>query len=88
MDSRFEKLYEQLKLEDWPRLYFFKFISPSDSRSIALITGLFNDENNITMRPSSKGNYTSISIKEVMMSAEDVITIYEKAAQIEGVISL
>lgn len=88
MDKRFEKLYEQLEQEDWPRLYFFKFIAPSDSRTIALVTRLFENENNITMRPSRKGNYTSISVKEVMMSAASVIDVYEKAAQIKGVISL
>lgn len=88
MDKRFEKLYKQLEQEDWPRLYFFKFIAPSDSRTIALVTGLFENENNITMRPSRKGNYTSISVKEVMMSAASVIDVYKKAAQIKGVISL
>lgn len=88
MDKRFEKLYEQLDQQEWPRMYFFKFIAPSDSRTIALITALFEDENNITLRPSTKGNYTSISIKEVMMSAADVINKYEKAAEIKGVISL
>lgn len=88
MDKRFEKLFEQLEQEDWPKLYLFKFIAPSDSRTIALVTNIFNDENNITMRPSKKGTYTSISVKEVMTSAESVIEKYEKAAQIKGVISL
>lgn len=88
MDKRFEKLYKQLEQEDWPRMYFFKFIAPSDSRTIALVTNLFEDENNITLRPSRKGNYISISVKEVMMDADSVIEVYEKAAQIKGVISL
>lgn len=88
MDKKFEKLYLQLEQEDWPRLYFFKFIAPSDSKTLALVTGLFNDENNITLRPSRKGNYMSVSVKEVMMSAAAVIEIYEKAAKIKGVISL
>jgi hypothetical protein len=88
MDKRFVKLFEQLEQEDWPKLYLFKFIAPSDSRTIALVTNIFNDENNITMRPSKKGTYTSISVKEIMTSAESVIEKYEKAAQIKGVISL
>ncbi len=88
MDKQFEKLYEQLKEQTWPRVYFFKFIAPSDSRTIALITQLFNNEDNIVMRPSRKGNYTSISVKEEMNSAEAVIALYEKAAKIKGVISL
>ncbi len=88
MDKQFEKLHEQLKEQTWPRVYFFKFIAPSDSRTIALITQLFNNEDNIVMRPSRKGNYTSISVKEEVNSAEAVIALYEKAAQIKGVISL
>lgn len=88
MDKQFEKLYEQLKEQQWPRVYFFKFIAPSDSRTIALITQLFDNEDNIVMRASRKGNYTSISVKEEKNSAEAVIALYEKAAQIKGVISL
>ncbi|MGM0478919.1 MAG: DUF493 family protein [Bacteroidota bacterium] len=88
MDKQFEKLYEQLKEQQWPRVYLFKFIAPADSRTIALVTQLFDNEDNIVMRPSKKGNYSSISVKEEMNSAEAVIALYEKAAQIKGVISL
>jgi len=40
------------------------------------------------MHPSSNGNYMSITVKEVMMSVDDIIKIYEKAAEIKGVITL
>ncbi|MDX1651848.1 MAG: DUF493 domain-containing protein [Brumimicrobium sp.] len=88
MDSKFDKLQEQLEQLEWPSVYYFKFIAPNDPKTIALITALFNDKSNINMRPSSKGNYTSINIKEVMVSAAAVIDIYEEAAKIDGVISL
>ncbi|HLW30365.1 MAG TPA: DUF493 family protein [Brumimicrobium sp.] len=86
MEGQFDKLKAQLEKEEWPSLYLFKFISPSDNHKIALITNMFNENSEINMRPSSKGNYTSISVKEIMMSAEDVIKVYEDTALIEGVI--
>ena len=88
MEGQFDKLKKQLDLQEWPRLYLFKFISPSDNHKIALITNMFDQVSDITIRPSSKGTYTSISVKEVMMSADRVIEIYEEAAKIEGVIIL
>lgn len=88
MEGQFDKLKIQLELQEWPRLYLFKFISPSDNHKIALITNMFDEVSDINIRPSSKGTYTSISIKEVMMSADRVIELYEEAAKIEGVIIL
>lgn len=86
MEGQFDKLKAQLEKEEWPSLYMFKFIAPSDNQKIALITNIFTEASDINMRPSSKGNYTSISVKEIMMSAESVIEIYEKTALIKGVI--
>ena len=88
MEGQFDKLREQLEQQSWPRLYLFKFIAPSDNHKIALITEMFNEVSDINIRPSSKGKYTSISIKEVMTSADKVIEIYEEAAKIKGVIIL
>ncbi|HZH86879.1 MAG TPA: DUF493 family protein [Brumimicrobium sp.] len=86
MEGQFDKLKAQLEKEEWPSLYMFKFIAPSDNQKIALITNMFTEASDINMRPSSKGNYTSISVKEIMMSAESVIEIYKKTALIKGVI--
>ena len=84
----FEGLKAQLALQEWPNVYFFKFIVPSDSEKIALVTGLFDDPSEMSMHPSKKGNYTSISIKMVMMDVEAILDIYYKASAINGVISL
>ena len=86
MEGQFDSLKAQLEKEEWPSLYMFKFISPSDNQKIALITTMFDETSEINFRPSSNGNYTSISVKGIMMSAESVIKIYEKTALIEGVI--
>jgi len=86
--GQFDKLKAQLEKEEWPNLYFFKFIMPSDNEKIAKITELFNEDSDMTIRPSRNGNFTSISVKEVMIKSEDVIKIYEKASLIKGVIIL
>jgi hypothetical protein len=88
MEGQFDKLKIQLEQQEWPSLYLFKFISPSDNHKIALITNMFDEVSDITIRPSSKGKYTSISVKEIMMSADKVIELYEEAAKIDGVIIL
>lgn len=86
--GQFDELKSKLELEEWPNLYFFKFIMPSDNQKIALVSSLFDDTSDIQVRPSSKGNYTSISVKEMMFDVNSIIDIYEKAALIEGVIIL
>ena len=84
----FDKLKEQLMLQEWPNVYFFKFIVPSDSEKLALVTGFFDTNAEITMHPSKTGKYTSISAKTVMMDVDSIIELYERAAAIPGVISL
>jgi len=84
----FDKLKEQLELEEWPNLYLFKFIMPSENEKIAKITKLFNEDSDMTIRPSRNGNFTSISVKEVMINSESVIEVYEKASLVKGVIIL
>ncbi len=72
----------------WPQLYMFKFIVPSDNQKIALVERLFNDEAEIKLQPSSKGTYTSLTVRVVMLDAEAIITVYKQASEIEGIISL
>jgi uncharacterized protein len=52
------------------------------------VTALFNDQNEMVFHESNKGAYLSITVKEMMMSAEDVVDIYRKTATIKGVITL
>lgn len=88
MSDPFETLKQRLQELDWPSVYYFKFICPSDEESVAKVTALFGSDTDLNIRPSKKGNYMSISAKEVMISPEAVINIYEKSAKIKGVISL
>ncbi|QNR24131.1 DUF493 family protein [Croceimicrobium hydrocarbonivorans] len=93
MDPRKEK-YMKLMGQltegfDWPSVYMFKFIVPADNSKIAQVESLFNSkEAQISIRNSRKGNFVSITAKELMMSPEKVIERYLEAEGIEGLISL
>ena len=80
-----EKLEEQ---GGWPQPYLFKFIVPSDNKKIALVEAIFEENTQVTLRQSKSNKFTSISAKEVMMSPDEVIAIYKKAAKVEGIMSL
>jgi len=93
MDDR-EQKYEKLKLQleegfEWPTLYMFKFIIPADNERLAQVESLFDSEEAIiNTRESSKGNFISVTVKEMMMSPQRVIDRYVQAESIEGLISL
>ena len=80
-----KKLEEQF---DWPQPYLFKFIIPSDNKKLALVEALFGKDAQVTTRQSKTNKYISISAKELMISPEEVIAVYKKAGEIEGIISL
>ncbi len=84
----FDKLKEQLDLQEWPNVYFFKFIITNTPEKIALTTALFDETADITFHPSKNGKFVSVSAKEMMINADSIIAKYEKAAKIEGIISL
>ncbi len=88
-----EDFYAKLKLKledqfDWPQPYLFKFIVPSDNQKLALVEALFGEDAQVTTRQSKNNKFTSVSAKEVMISPDEVIAVYKKAAHIEGIISL
>lgn len=89
-DNTFENLRVKLteSIKSFPHVYMFKFIVKADNRAMALIEVLFDEDAEILQKQSSKGNYISITIKQVILSVDEIISIYEKASQIEGVMSL
>ena len=89
MKPDFENLKDLLeKNNTFPIVYCFKIIVPDNLKKIALIESLFADDAVIERRSSSKGNYISISAKQVVLSSIEVIEIYKKAAAVEGAILL
>ena len=84
----FDNLKLQLEQETWPGVYLFKFIVPNDSESVAKVNALFGDSSDLVMHASRNGKYMSISVKELMFNVDSIITVYEKASLIKGIISL
>jgi len=84
----FDKLREQLELEEWPNVYFFKFIVPNTPENMARVAAMFDENSDIQFHESSTQKFVSVSVKEVMQNVDEIIAIYEKAQKIEGIISL
>ena len=93
-DKKTTEFYERLKQQlegdtQWPSNYLYKFIVPATLDKIAEIEAIFDGTNaQISTRDSSKGTYTSISIKVLMNSPDAVIEKYLEVSSVEGVISL
>ena len=88
-----EEFYASLrqKLEEtneYPVMYMFKFIAPTLSNKASQVTALFGKEANITSRQSSNGKFTSITVRLVMLSSDEIIKKYQQVGEIEGVIML
>ena len=87
-EEQFTKLRETLIKEgNWPKLYMFKFIIPAENKQIALVESKFSDEAVITQKQSVNGNYISITIKEVMLDADSIISKYKEMDGIEGLMA-
>lgn len=85
LDSFKKKLTETMV---FPSVYMYKFIVESNNRQIALVENLFDAETDIHTKESGNGKYTSITAKQVVMSVDEVIDTYKKAAEIKGIIFL
>lgn len=85
----FESLRKKLEADNnFPMVYMFKFIVPADNRRVALVESLFSDEAEVHQNQSSGGKYYSLTAKQVVMSVDEIISIYEKASEIEGLMAL
>ena len=84
----FARLREQLALQEWPDVYFFKFIVPNDQQSLAQATALFTETAEVSFHQSSTGKYISVSAKELMLDVDSIIEVYVRASTIKGVVSL
>lgn len=86
--TNFEALRAKLANEKWPEVYMYKFIMPADNRKIAKVEALFDGMADVVIRNSSKGNYVSITAKEMAVDENAVIEKYQQAAKIKGVMAL
>ena len=94
MDDNTEAFYERLKTEldistEWPSVYLFKFIVPTDKAKILAIEDAFDNLGAVIKTTQSKaGNFTSVSINVMMQSAQQIVDKYIAVSGIEGIISL
>lgn len=91
MDSkeRLDKLRKQLEdYHTWPSVFMFKFVVPSDKEKIKQLHTIFGESAEYRERLSKNGNYTSVTIREMVMNTDQVFERYTAASAIEGVIAL
>jgi|WetSurMetagenome_2_1015567.scaffolds.fasta_scaffold328410_2 uncharacterized protein len=88
-EESLERLQAMLAKDfSWPSVYMFKLIIPAENRTFALVQKLFPDEARFFTRNSKSGKYIIITVKELMLSPEEVISRYRNVLEIEGVIIL
>lgn len=84
-----QRLKERLdQVHDWPSLYMFKLILEPEKERLQRVLDLFPPESEVLRKYSAGGKYLSVTVREVMMNAEEVVERYAKAASIPGVIIL
>lgn len=82
-------LEEQLnKTMSWPSVYMFKFIIPDKMQLHQQMKGLFSEHSSVSTRVSRNGRFVSYTVKEVMLSTENVLAVYQRAMQIDELIAL
>tara|TARA_B100000886_G_scaffold275395_1_gene199307 strand:+ start:282 stop:572 length:291 start_codon:yes stop_codon:yes gene_type:complete len=89
-DDFYKRFQQQLEnSQKWPGMYMFKFILKSNSKNIYKIMDLFNNPTNgVSLVNSSKNKFQSLTITIVMKSPLEVLDIYKKVSDFEGVIIL
>ena len=88
MDKKTEEFYERLKEElrttsDWPSIYLYKFIVPTDTIKISAVENAFDNMGAVINTQQSKtGKFTSISVNVSMLSPEHVVEKYELSIEL------
>lgn len=84
--SQFETLKARLdESHTWPEDYLFKFIVVE--HHLEQVQSLFKGHS-VQVKSSSSGRYQAVTAKLKMKSSDEVVSVYQKASQIEGVIAL
>ena len=92
--SNKNEFYSKLKIQlddttKFPADYLYKFIVPTDENQVQEVQNLFNDTGAVIKTKKSKtGKYISVSIVLKVKSSDIVISYYQQAEKIKGIISL
>lgn len=86
----YASLKEQLETNhNFPEDYLFKFIFLNDQSKLTELYQVFDGiKYTISTRDSKNQKYLSASIQAFVLSADHVIELYKKAANIEGIMML
>ncbi|MDC1107121.1 DUF493 family protein [Prolixibacteraceae bacterium] len=85
----YKRLEEILKEDNsWPKPYMFKFIVPNHNNKVNTVKAMMPQPDKVVMRSSKDLKYVSISLKTIVKSAEEILDLYKKIDQVEGVIKL
>ncbi|NCG04298.1 MAG: DUF493 family protein [Bacteroidetes bacterium] len=89
-DSFYKRFHQQLlDTSAWPGVYVFKFIVPASGDAQKTLENIFlNDVVKISVRASSKGTYSSISVQGTFESPAVIIDKYKQASKIPNIIQL
>ncbi|QZT38223.1 DUF493 domain-containing protein [Halosquirtibacter xylanolyticus] len=85
----YKRLEEILKEDDsWPKAYMFKFIVPNQDDKVNIVKAMMPEPNKVVMRSSKDLKYVSVSLKTTVKNADEILDLYKKVDQVEGVIKL
>ena len=88
MTDDFDKLRLLLKEQEYPMVYMFKFIVKQDPKKVVDIKRCFEEIAEVKTQKSKNGNYISITVNQMMLSADDIIDKYLLVGKIKNVITL
>jgi putative lipoic acid-binding regulatory protein len=89
MDANNSKLKDLLDHHHkWPDTFLFKFIFKTDPLIEKDLSSLFSESSEFVIKNSKKENYKSMTVKHLVSDAQEILEIYKKAGEIEGVLSL
>lgn len=89
-----EEFYTSLKQKldenhNFPEDYVFKFIIPSNQEKITEILRVYDGmKYTLSNRDSKNGKYTSLTINAFVLDSQQVVDLYKKVAEVEGVMML
>lgn len=84
--DRMRKALDQV--HQWPSVYMFKFILEPEQDKLDALMALFPPEAEVLRKYSKGGKYVSLTVREVMMNADEVVQRYDRTSKIDGVIAL
>lgn len=88
-DDPRERLRARLnEVHEWPSVYMYKMVLGPDEERIKALLAVFPPEAEVLRRYSASGRYVSLTLKQMVMSAEEVLERYEQVHRLGGVMML